>query len=61
MKIQLDFNRHEWQEFADEIPEDCYRIVEEYWEDSEEWAIIDITDYKWQTIIALKHPDWIVE
>lgn len=61
MKIQLDFNRDEWQEFAREIPDDAYRIIEEYWEDSEEWAIIEVHDPKWQTIIALKHADWIVE
>lgn len=61
MKIQLDFNRDEWREFAREIPDESYIIIEEFWEDTEEWAIIEIKDAKWQTWISLKHPDWIVD
>jgi len=61
MQIQLDFNRDEWLEFGREIPDEAYEIIEEFWEDSEEWAIIAVTDKKWQTWITLKHPDWIVD
>lgn len=61
MKIELDYNRDEWQEFAREIPDDAYTIIEDHWEDQEEWAIIEITDKKWQTWVALRHPDWIID
>lgn len=61
MKIQLDFNRDEWYEFGKEIPDDAYTIIEEYWEDTDEWAIIEVTDKKWQTWIHMRHPDWVVE
>lgn len=61
MKIQIDYNRDEWSEFANLIPDDAYTIVEDHWEDSEEWSIIEIQDAKWKTWVALKHPDWIVD
>jgi hypothetical protein len=61
LKIQLDFNHSEWQQFGDNIPEDSYRIIEEYWEDSDEWAIVEVTDSKWQQWIRLHHADWIVD
>lgn len=60
MKIELDYNRDEWEEFAREIPDDAYTIIEDYWEDQEEWAIIEVTDPKWKTWVALRHPDWII-
>ena len=61
MKIQLDFNREEWYEFSKESPDESYKIIEEYWEDADEWAIIEIIDKKWQTWIYMRHPDWVVE
>lgn len=61
MKIELDYNRDEWQQFGRDIPEDAYVIIEEYWEDQEEWCIIEITDEKWRTWISLKHPEWIID
>lgn len=61
MNIEIDFNHDDWLEFAKTIPDDSYRIIEEFWEDSEEWAHIEITDPKWRTWITLKHPEWIIE
>lgn len=61
MKIQLDFNRDEWREFADRIPDEDYEIIEEYWEDSDEWAIIEVKDIIWQMWIKENHSDWIVD
>jgi hypothetical protein len=60
MKIQIDFNRDQWCEFAREIPDEAYTILEDHWEDQEEWADIEILDPKWKTWISLKHPEWIV-
>ena len=60
MNIQIDFNHDDWTEFAKHIPDDAYRIIDEYWEDSEEWADIEIIDPKWQTWVSLKHPEWII-
>ncbi len=61
MKIQIDFNRDDWRDFGKDIPDDSYTIIEESWEDSEEWAILEIHDKKWQTWISIKHPEWIIE
>jgi hypothetical protein len=61
MLIEIDFNHDDWREFADTIPEDCYEIVEDFWEDSEEWTHVRVLDEKWQTWISLKHPHWIIE
>lgn len=61
MQIQIDFNHDDWEDFGRNIPDESYKIIEEYWEDSEEWAIIEVNDPKWQTWISLKHPDWIID
>lgn len=60
MIVQIDFNRDEWQEFAAKIPDEDYRIVEEYWEDSDEWAIIEVTAPESQQWIRIHHSEWIV-
>jgi hypothetical protein len=61
MKIHLDFNDDQWYEFAKNIPDEGYVIIEEFWEDDCEWAHIEILDDKWKTWVALKHPDWIID
>lgn len=61
MLLEIDFNHDDWREFADNIPDDCYKIIEEFWEDSEEWAHIEVLDSKWRSWVALKHPDWIID
>ena len=61
MLIELDYNRDEWQLFTEIIPENCFKVVNDYWEDSEEWCHIEILDREWQQWIKDKHPDWIVD
>lgn len=61
MIIELDFNRDEWMEFGKAIPDTAYEIIEEFWEDSDEWAHIRILDPKWQQWISQHHPEWIVD
>lgn len=39
------------------MPEDAYIILEEYWEDNQEWAVVEIIDPQWQTLISLKYPE----
>jgi hypothetical protein len=61
MLIEIDFNRDDWRVFAATIPEDSYDIVEEFWEDCEEWAHIRITDTKWQQWVERNHPHWVID
>lgn len=61
MLIELDYNRDEWQIFTEVIPQHCYIVSEDFWEDGEEWCHIQVTDPEWQQWIRDKHPDWIVD
>jgi hypothetical protein len=61
MKIEIDFNTDSWHEFARGIPEDDYVILEEYWEDQDEWAIIEVTSQQWKSWIRTNHPEWILD
>ncbi len=54
--IQLDLGL-----VPDTWRDDQYKILKDYWEDSEEWADIEIIDPKLKTWIALSMPDCIVE
>jgi hypothetical protein len=54
--IQLDLGL-----IPDTWRDDQYKIVKDYWEDSEEWADIEIIDPKLKTWISLSMPDCIVE
>jgi hypothetical protein len=56
MMIQLDLGL-----VPDTWRDDQYKILKDYWEDSEEWADIEIIDPKLKTWIALSMPDCIVE
>jgi hypothetical protein len=61
MKIQVDWNDYDWNTLSQGWAESDYRIIEDHWEDSDEWAQIEILNPHWQTIIALKHADWIID
>jgi hypothetical protein len=61
MKIQVDWNDYDWNTISESWQSSDYRIIEDHWEDSDEWAQIEILNPHWQTVIALKHPDWIID
>lgn len=61
MMLELDLNCDHWQQFVDSVPDQSYTVVEQYWEDSDEWCIVEITDPKWQTWAALCFSDLVVD
>ena len=56
MKIQLDLGL-----IPDTWRDDQYTIIEDHWEDSEEWAVIEIHDARLETWIRLAMTDCIVD
>ena len=48
-------------DFSFEMPDSAFNIIEEGWEDGDEWAIIEVIDPVWQTFISLKHQHRIID
>ena len=55
MQIEIDWNQTEFP-FRDED----YRIIEDYWEDGEEWAVIEILSPELESYILRYHEEWII-
>ena len=55
MIIEID-----WHLVPESWQEQDYLVIEDYWEDGEEWAKLEIINPKLQTWISLAHNDWIL-